>query len=115
MTKLKLAPVGSDMKTLLLSDENGFRAGLQAVVQEALEAEMTEALRSGKSERTADRVGLRSGYFDRMPRDNQDEGACCLAKQCSRAACSLPHVIAPLHRRGGLRQTWPAYGAGCVA
>ena len=50
---------------LLLSDENGFRAVLQAALQEVLEAEMTEARGAGKSERTADRAGYRSGYYDR--------------------------------------------------
>ena len=65
MTKLKLAPFGADMKALLLSDEDGFRAVLQSVLQEILEAEMTEALGASKSERTADRVGHRSGYYDR--------------------------------------------------
>jgi hypothetical protein len=39
MTKLKIAPFGAEMKALLLSDENGFRAVLQAALQEALEAE----------------------------------------------------------------------------
>ena len=61
MTKLKIAPTGADMKALLLSDENGFRAVLQAALQEVLEAEMTEAPGAGKSERTADRAGYRSG------------------------------------------------------
>jgi len=65
MTKLKLAPFGADMKALLLSDEDGFRAVLQSVLQEILDAEMTEALGASKSERTADRVGHRSGYYDR--------------------------------------------------
>ena len=65
MTQLKLAPFGADMKALLLSDEDGFRAVLQSVLQEILEAEMTEALGASKSERTADRVGHRSGYYDR--------------------------------------------------
>ncbi len=57
MTKLKIAPGGAEMKALLLSDEHGFRAVLQAALQEALEAEMTEVLSAGKSERTAERVG----------------------------------------------------------
>jgi hypothetical protein len=39
MTKLKIAPFGAEMKALLLSDEKGFRAVLQAALQEALEAE----------------------------------------------------------------------------
>jgi putative transposase len=65
MTKLKIAPFGAEMKALLLSDENGFRAVLQAALQEVLEAEMTEALGAGKSERTGERIGYRAGYYDR--------------------------------------------------
>ena len=37
MTKFKIAPTGAEMKTLLLSDETGFRAVLQAALQEVLE------------------------------------------------------------------------------
>jgi putative transposase len=66
MTKLKVAPSGADFKALLLSDEDGFRSVLQAVVQETLEAEMTEALQAQKSERTAARLAYRSGYYERQ-------------------------------------------------
>jgi putative transposase len=55
----------SELKGLLLSDEDGFRRVLQSVVQEVLEAEMTEAIGAGKGERTAERVGYRSGYYER--------------------------------------------------
>jgi putative transposase len=51
---------------LLLSDADGFRSVLQAVVQETLEAEMTEALQAHKSERTAARLAYRSGYYERQ-------------------------------------------------
>ncbi|MER8701706.1 hypothetical protein [Mesorhizobium sp. M1273] len=43
------------MKALLLSDEDGFRQALQSVVQEVLEAEMTEAIGAEKAS------GRRSG------------------------------------------------------
>jgi putative transposase len=55
----------SELKALLLSDEDGFRRALQSVVQEVLEAEMTETVGAGKGERTAERVGYRSGYYER--------------------------------------------------
>jgi putative transposase len=55
----------SELKALLLSDEDGFRRVLQTVVQETLEAEMTEAVGAEKGERTAERIGYRSGYYDR--------------------------------------------------
>ncbi|RRH92152.1 hypothetical protein EH240_31025 [Mesorhizobium tamadayense] len=38
---------------------------LQTVVQETLEAEMTVAIGAEKGERTAERVGYRSGYYER--------------------------------------------------
>jgi putative transposase len=53
------------LKALLLSDEDGFRRVLQTVVQEALEAEMTEAIGAEKGERTTERIGYRSGYYER--------------------------------------------------
>src|SRR4051794_26087588 len=31
----------------------------------------------------------------RVQRDNQDDGACCLTKECSRTDCSLPHANVP--------------------
>jgi putative transposase len=65
MTKRENRLVGSELKALLLSDEDGFRQALQVVVQEVLEAEMTEALGAEKGERTAERIGYRSGYYER--------------------------------------------------
>jgi putative transposase len=65
MTKREGMLSGSELKALLLSDEDGFRKVLQTVVQEVLEAEMTEAIGAEKGERTAERVGYRSGYYER--------------------------------------------------
>ena len=31
----------------------------------------------------------------RLPRDNQDENACCLTKTCSGAVMALPHLNVP--------------------
>src|SRR4051812_49025330 len=42
---------------------------------------------------------LRQGL---LQRDDLDEGACCLTKECSRADCSLPHSNVP-HAHAGAR------------
>ena len=44
MTNREVKLSRSELKALLLSDEDGFRRVLQTVVQEVLEAEMTEAV-----------------------------------------------------------------------
>jgi putative transposase len=104
--------MGADMKTLLLSDENGFRAVLQAVVQEALEAEMTEALGAGKSERTLDRVGHRSGYYDRklitrvgvlelrVPQDRGGHFSTELFERYQRSEKALVSALAEMYVQG---------------
>src|SRR5260221_1586318 len=66
MANGKATPARLDWKAVLTSDdEDGFRALLQTVVQEVLEAEMTETLQAEKNERTTNRLGHRSGYYDR--------------------------------------------------
>ena len=65
MANRKATPARLDWKAVLTSDADGFRALLQTVVQEVLEAEMTEALQAEKNERTASRLGHRSGYYER--------------------------------------------------
>ena len=54
-----------DVKALLAEDGEFLRALVRAALQEVLEAEMTEALSAEKGERTAGRLGYRSGYYDR--------------------------------------------------
>jgi putative transposase len=112
MTKLKLAPSGAEMKALLVSDENGFRAVLQAALQEVLEAEMTEALGAAKSERTADRVGHRSGYYDRklitrvgvlelrVPQDRAGHFSTELFERYQRSEKALVSALAEMYVQG---------------
>jgi putative transposase len=52
-------------KELLKGDPDGLREVVRAVLQEVLEAEMTDALGAGKGERSAGRLGYRSGYYGR--------------------------------------------------
>jgi putative transposase len=51
-------------RAVLTSDEDGFRALLQTMVQEVLEAEMTEALQAEKGERMPGCLGHRSRYYE---------------------------------------------------
>src|SRR6516165_12602769 len=54
-----------DVKALLTGDEGFLRALVRTALQEVLEVEMAEALGAEKSERTAGRLGYRSGYYGR--------------------------------------------------
>jgi putative transposase len=65
MTKREGKAEAVDIKGLLARDEDFVRAGLEALLQAALEAEMTEAIGAGKGERTETRVSYRSGYYSR--------------------------------------------------
>jgi putative transposase len=53
------------VKALLAGDEEFLRALVRSALQEVLEAEMSEALGAEKSERTAGRMGYRSGSYGR--------------------------------------------------
>jgi len=65
MPRGKVRPTLEEVKVLLAEDQDFLRPLVQAVLQELLEAEMTEALCAGKGERTPARLGYRSGYYGR--------------------------------------------------
>ena len=65
MTKTEAKPAIAAVKELFSSSPDGLREIVRAVVQEVLEAEMTDALGAGKGERTGARLGYRSGYYAR--------------------------------------------------
>ncbi len=54
------------LKDMLERDEDFVRTAVQALVQEALEAEMTEAIGAAKGERTESRLSYRSGHYSRF-------------------------------------------------
>src|SRR5579859_6054545 len=49
----------------MLTEDDAMKRLLQTMLQEVLEAEMDEALRAGKNERTSGRLGYRSGHYPR--------------------------------------------------
>src|SRR5512134_109562 len=65
MTEKKSGAEVIDVKAVLAGDEAFIRKVVRTALQEVLEAEMTEAVGAGKGERTANRVGYRSGYYGR--------------------------------------------------
>src|SRR5512147_1509669 len=65
MTERKSRPEGIDVKAVLAGDDAFIRTVVRAALQEVLEAEMTETVGAGKGERTANRLGYRSGYYGR--------------------------------------------------
>lgn len=65
MTKREGKAEAIDIKALLAQDEDFMHSGLHALIQAALEAEMTEAIGAAKGERSAARLSYRSGYYSR--------------------------------------------------
>lgn len=65
MTKNDRKTTSAAVKDILLSNPDGLREVIRAVMQEVLEAEMEETLGASKGERTPERLGYRSGYYGR--------------------------------------------------
>src|SRR5215475_8303253 len=112
MTKGENRLVGSELKALLLSDEGGFRQVLQTVVQEVLEAEMTEAVGAERGERTAARLSYRSGYYERklvtrvgvlelrVPQDRAGRFSTELFERYQRSEKALVGALAEMYVQG---------------
>src|SRR5260370_8904396 len=113
MANGKATPARLDWKAVLTSDdEDGFRALLQTVVQEVLEAEMTETLQAEKNERTTNRLGHRSGYSDpklgthvgvlelRVPQDPTGRFSTELFERYQRSEKALVAALAEMYVQG---------------
>jgi putative transposase len=112
MANREATPARLDWKAVLTSDDDGFRALLQTVVQEVLEAEMTEALQAEKNERTAARVGYRSGHYDRkfvtrvgllelrVPQDRSGRFSTELFERYQRSEKALVAALAEMYVQG---------------
>jgi putative transposase len=112
MTKSDATPAGVDLKALLLSDEDGFRAVLQGALQAVLEAEMTEAVQAEKGERTPARLAYRSGYYERklvtrvgvlelrIPQDRSGRFSTELFERYQRSEKALVAALAQMYVQG---------------
>jgi transposase-like protein len=125
MAKHEATPAQLDWKAVLTGDENGFRALLQTVVQEVLEAEMTEALQAEKNERTASRLGHRSGYYERklvtrigvlelrVPQDRAGRFSTELFERYQRSEKALVAALAEMYVQGvSTRKSLPSRRRG---
>jgi putative transposase len=65
MTRKSSSKSVEELKVMLSEEEDLLRPIVQIAVQEFLEAEMKEALGVAKGERSAERLGYRSGYYPR--------------------------------------------------
>ena len=101
-----------DVKGLLERDEDLVRAAVEALVQAALEAEMTEAIGAGKGERTEARLSYRSGYYTRslvtrvgtlelrVPQDRAGRFSTELFERYQRSEKALVGALAEMYVQG---------------
>lgn len=115
MARKQHTPSREEWKAALveLAKEGDYlRTVVEDVVQELLEAEMDEALGAGKSERTANRRGYRSGYYPRtlitrvgklelrVPQDRQGHFRTELFERYQRSEKALVGALAEMYVQG---------------
>jgi putative transposase len=112
MPQGKVRPTLEEVKALLAQDRDFLRPLVQAVLQELLEAEMTEALGAGKGERTPARLGYRAGYYDRtlvsrvgklelrVPQDRDGRFSTELFERYQRSEKALVAALAEMYVQG---------------
>ena len=101
-----------DVKALLAGDQEFLRALVRTALQEVLEVEMTQALGAEKGERTADRLGYRSGYYGRtlvtrigklelrVPQDREGRFSTELFERYQRSERALVAALAEMYVQG---------------
>lgn len=112
MTKTESKTASAAVKDILLSNPDGLHEVIRAVMQEVLEAEMDEALGASKGERTAERLGYRSGYYGRtlvtrvgklelrVPQDRQGRFSTELFERHQRSERALVATLAEMYVQG---------------
>jgi transposase-like protein len=112
MTSTKDKPAAAAIKDLLSQSPDGLREIVRAVMQEMLEAEMTDALQATKGERTAARLGYRSGYYTRtlitrvgklelrVPQDRDGRFSTELFERYQRSEQALVATLAEMYVQG---------------
>ena len=109
----KQVSIGKEMvKELLAVDEDFLKPLVQSVVQEVLEAEMSEALGAQKGERSSDRLGYRSGYYRRslvtrvgklelrVPQDRAGRFSTVVFEQYQRSEKALVAALGQMYVQG---------------
>src|ERR671911_1661776 len=111
MPRGKLRPTLEEVKARLVEDRDFLRPLVQVVLQELLEAEMTEAVGAEKGERTPARLGYRSGSYDRtlvtrvgklelrVPQDRHGRFSTELFERYQRSEKALAAALAEMYGR----------------
>src|SRR6516162_6337886 len=101
-----------DLKGRLARDEDFVRAAVEALVQAALAAEMSEAIGAAKGERTETRLSYRSGYYSRslitrvgtlelqVPQDRMGRFSTELFERYRRSEKALVGTLAEMYVQG---------------
>ena len=109
-TESKLAVAAA--QELLKGNADGLREIVRTVLQEILEAEMTDALGAAKSERTTGRLGYRAGYYGRtlitrvgklelrVPQDREGRFSTELFERYQRSEQALVATLAEMYVQG---------------
>src|ERR1700752_4023951 len=105
-----------ELRQLLSEDRDLLKGLIQEALQPVLEAEMEEALQAEKGERTAGRLGYRSGHYGRtlvtrvgkielrLPQDRSGRFSTELFERYQRSERAL---VATLAESGGIRARCP--------
>ena len=111
-TRAKRSAKSPRIEALVREDRELFKGLLKESLHEVLEAEMTEAVGAGSGERTADRVGYRSGYYSRglvtrigklelrVPRDREGRFSTELFDRYQRSEKALVSTLAEMYVHG---------------
>jgi putative transposase len=112
MTKAEIKPAIAAVKELFAQNPDGLKELVRAVMQELLEAEMTDALGAAKSERSDGRLGYRSGYYGRtlitrvgklelrVPQDRDGRFSTELFERYQRSERALVTTLAEMYVQG---------------
>jgi transposase-like protein len=112
MTQRKHSIDVTELKQIAQDQPDLLRPLIQAVLQEVLETEMDEALQAGKHERSADRLGYRSGYYRRglvtrvgqlelrVPQDRQGHFSTAVFERYQRSEKALVIALAEMYVQG---------------
>src|SRR6202047_973141 len=112
MTKSEAKPANAAVNELFSKSPDGLGEIVRAVMQEMLEAEMTDALGAEKGERTVARLGYRSGYYTRtlvtrvgklelrVPQDRDGRFSTELFERYQRSEQALVATLAEMYVQG---------------
>jgi putative transposase len=112
MTMSEAKPANAAVNELFSKSPDGLREIVRAVMQEMLEAEMTDALGAEKGERTVARLGYRSGYYTRtlvtrvgklelrVPQDRDGRFSTELFERYQRSEQALVATLAEMYVQG---------------